>query len=44
MEDLGTLPGDVNSGAGSVNDQGIVVGNSFDANNNPRAFLGRKAR
>jgi probable HAF family extracellular repeat protein len=42
MQDLGTLSGDVNSGAISINDQGEVVGASFDANNNPRAFLWQK--
>ena len=39
MQDLGTLPGDVNSGALSINDRGDVVGVSFDASSNMRAFL-----
>ena len=37
--DLGTLPGDLNSGALSINDKGDVVGVSNDASFNPRAFL-----
>jgi probable HAF family extracellular repeat protein len=42
MRDLGTLPGDVNSAALSINDSGEVVGGSIDgsvATGNPRAFL-----
>ena len=41
MQDLGTLPGDVASGATSINDPGDVVGVSFDPDGNPRAFLWR---
>ena len=39
MRDLGTLPGDANSLAISINDAGDVVGVSLDANFNPRAFF-----
>jgi probable HAF family extracellular repeat protein len=39
MQDLGTLPGDANSSAISINDAGEVVGVSFDASFNFRAFL-----
>jgi probable HAF family extracellular repeat protein len=39
MQDLGTLPGDVNSGAIGINDAGEVVGVSLDASFNPRAFV-----
>ena len=39
MQDLGTLPGDVNSGALSINDRGDVVGVSFDAGGGTRGFL-----
>jgi probable HAF family extracellular repeat protein len=39
MQDLKTLPGDVNSGAFGLNDQGAVVGGSCDVNFNCRAFL-----
>jgi len=39
MQDLGTLPGDVASGAFGINDRGDVVGLSLDASGNPRAFL-----
>jgi len=39
MQDLKTLPGDVNSGAFGLNDQGAVVGGSCDVNVNCRAFL-----
>jgi probable HAF family extracellular repeat protein len=38
MRDLGTLPGDVGSGALSISN-GVVVGPSFDAMGNPRAFI-----
>ena len=38
MTDLGTLPGDVDSGALGVSG-GQVVGASFDASGNSRAFL-----
>jgi probable HAF family extracellular repeat protein len=39
FKDLGTLPGDLNSLAYGVNDQGQVVGQSMDANGNTRAFI-----
>jgi probable HAF family extracellular repeat protein len=39
MRDLGTLPGDVASGAEFISDSGVVVGVSFDAAGNPRAFI-----
>jgi probable HAF family extracellular repeat protein len=39
MTDLGTLPGDVASFASAINDDGDVVGGSFDAAGNPRAFV-----
>jgi probable HAF family extracellular repeat protein len=39
MQDLGTLQGDVNSGGIGINDRGQVVGVSFDASFNMRAFL-----
>ena len=39
MQDLGTLPGDVDSAAIGINDMGQIVGVSIDANFNPRAFL-----
>ena len=39
MQDLGTLPGDANSAAISINDNGDLVGASLDAKFNPRAFL-----
>jgi probable HAF family extracellular repeat protein len=39
MQDLGTLSGDVNSFAISINDAGDVVGASLDAMFNPRAYL-----
>jgi probable HAF family extracellular repeat protein len=39
MQDLGTLEGDVNSTASWISDKGEVVGASFDANFNARAFL-----
>ena len=39
MEDLGTLPGDVASGALAVNDAGEVVGASFDKEFNLTAFV-----
>jgi probable HAF family extracellular repeat protein len=41
MQDLGTLPGDVASGGTWINDSGVVVGPSFDAMGNPRAFVWR---
>jgi probable HAF family extracellular repeat protein len=36
---LGTLPGDVSSGAKDINNKGQVVGQSCDINQNCRAFL-----
>jgi probable HAF family extracellular repeat protein len=39
MQDLGTLPWDVNSAAISINDAGEMVGLSLDAKFNPRAFF-----
>jgi probable HAF family extracellular repeat protein len=39
MEDLGTLPGDVGSGAVGINDSDEVVGVSLDASFNLRAFV-----
>jgi len=39
MLDLGAIPGDVTSAALGINDEGNVVGPSFDASGNPRAFL-----
>jgi len=39
MQDLGTVKGDVNSAATSINDAGQIVGVSLDADFNPRAFL-----
>jgi probable HAF family extracellular repeat protein len=39
MQDLETLPGDVVAGGLSINERGDVVGPSFDADGNPRAFL-----
>ncbi len=41
MQDLGTLPGDVNSLAIGINDAGDLVGVSLDAKFNPRAFFWR---
>ena len=38
MQDLGTLPGDVHSGATGINDRGEVVGLSGDGAGNIRAF------
>jgi probable HAF family extracellular repeat protein len=38
MSDIGTLPGDVNSLPVGINDAGVVVGGSLDADFNPRAF------
>jgi probable HAF family extracellular repeat protein len=43
IEDLGTLPGDADSSGLGVNDRGDVVGVSFDAGGNPRAFLRQNA-
>jgi len=39
MQDLGTLSGDVNSTGSGINDDGDIVGLSFDQNFNGRAFL-----
>jgi len=39
MKDLGTLPGDVISGALSINNKAQVVGVSIDANFNLRAYI-----
>jgi probable HAF family extracellular repeat protein len=39
MRDLGTLPGDFNSGALAINDRGEVVGVSNDTSGGARAFL-----
>ena len=39
MSDLGTLPGDVDSFAGGINDAGQVVGESCDASGNCRGYL-----
>lgn len=39
MQNLGALPGDVASVGQGINDAGDVVGTSFDADGNPRAFL-----
>ena len=44
MQDLGTLPGDVNSTGSGINDAGDIVGLSFDQNFNGRAFLWHKGR
>jgi probable HAF family extracellular repeat protein len=39
IQDLGVLPGDQNSLAYGINDQGQVVGQSIDAEGNSRAFI-----
>jgi probable HAF family extracellular repeat protein len=39
MQDLGTVPGDTNSGAIGINDEGDVVGVSSDSSGNLRAFV-----
>jgi probable HAF family extracellular repeat protein len=39
MIDLGTLPGDFGSDADGINDLGQVVGGSWDAEGNDRAYL-----
>ncbi|MGO9401988.1 MAG: hypothetical protein ACLPVW_00805 [Terriglobales bacterium] len=39
MIDLGTLPGDVGSDGDGINDLGQVVGGSWDAEGNDRAYL-----
>ena len=44
MKDLGTLAGDVASGAVSVNDAGEIVGISIDPAGNPRAVYWRYGR
>ena len=41
IQDLQTLPGDLASAGLGINDRGDVVGVSFDASFNPRAFLRR---
>jgi probable HAF family extracellular repeat protein len=41
IQDLGTLPGDVNSVAVGINDSGEIVGPSLDANFNPHPYLWR---
>jgi probable HAF family extracellular repeat protein len=42
MSDLGTLPGDVDSFAGGINDEGQVVGESCDASGICRGYLWQK--
>jgi probable HAF family extracellular repeat protein len=42
MQSLGTLPGDVTSGAVAINDGGQAVGVSFDAKGSPRAVVWQK--
>ena len=42
IQDLGTLKGDFASAGLAINDGGNIVGASFDADFNPRAFLWRK--
>ena len=42
LKDLGTLPGDVLSLASGINNELQIVGTSFDANFNPRAFLSQQ--
>jgi probable HAF family extracellular repeat protein len=47
MQDLGTLPGDVNSAGLGINDRGDVVGASIDgplATGNPRPFIWQNGR
>jgi probable HAF family extracellular repeat protein len=44
MKDLGTLAGDYASVATSINDNGVVVGISFDNSGNPRAFLWKNGK
>ena len=39
MKDIGTLPGDNLSVASNLNNEGVVVGGSLDADFNPRAFV-----
>jgi probable HAF family extracellular repeat protein len=39
MQDVGTLPGDVASGALGINDAGEMIGVSFDKDFNPTAFV-----
>ncbi len=39
IKDLGTLPGDVSSFAGGINDEGQIVGESCDASGNCRGYL-----
>jgi probable HAF family extracellular repeat protein len=44
IRDLGTLQGDFASAGLGINDRGDVVGSSFDASFNPRAFLWHNGR
>jgi probable HAF family extracellular repeat protein len=44
IQDLGTLRGDTDSSGLGINDRGDVVGVSFDASGNPRAFLRHNAQ
>jgi probable HAF family extracellular repeat protein len=44
MQDLGTLPGDVNSTGSGINDAGDIVGLSLDQDFNGRAFLWHNGR
>jgi probable HAF family extracellular repeat protein len=39
MRDLGRLPGDAASGAGGINESGVVIGTSFALDGSPRAFV-----
>ena len=39
MRDLGRLPGDAASGAGGINESGVVIGTSFGADGSLRAFV-----
>jgi probable HAF family extracellular repeat protein len=42
IQDLGTLPGDIDSAGLGINDGGDIVGVSSDSSGNPRAFLREK--
>ncbi len=42
IQDLGTLPGDIDSAGLGINDGGEIVGVSSDSSGNPRAFLREK--
>ena len=44
IQDLGTLPGDMNSAGIGINDRGEVVGVSLDAAYNPRAYHWRNGK